>query len=336
MKFVIAALGLLLCGCAGSSTTPESLTHTPDVYLDGSVQTASVLTPEDAKAITIARAAGVVMAAGGGAFGVRGGERDPLVFEVFRVQGGRYVYCHGGWSDANCTVFVSDQWEASKPQVGPPPQDVTGRSPSKSQPATNPAGNHEEVFVWHNQSTLNEAAKLPDDIAKAIVLAREFDEAYHRVPHPSNWILVYEVKRRPFGWEVSTHKMDSDKCEVVQITFNGDTLSDTFVPHSASRPTTQPSASHGPNARADPEVVWRSDSDSETTRHLAPEVARIIMIARAEYEKLPWGGGSPPYTIRVTRWSNGQWAVSVESPTAPKPYSMIIDSDGGVIGGGSS
>ena len=62
-----------------------------------------------------------------------------------------------------------------------------------------------------------------------------------------------------------------------------------------------------------------------------------MMIARAHYENDGgWGRGLHPYTIRVTRWSTGEWIAYIKSASAPKGETLIIDSDGGVIGGGSS
>jgi hypothetical protein len=80
------------------------------------------LSPDEAKAILVARAAGVDMNSPGGS---RGAGPD-LTFEVFQTADGWYVYCYGGYAGNGSTVHIDSTWNAGKVTFGPPPLATVG------------------------------------------------------------------------------------------------------------------------------------------------------------------------------------------------------------------
>ena len=86
---------------------------------EGSLKQLKGLPPDAAKAILIARGAGVDLIGGGSGYGAQAYEA--IVYEVFRVRGGWFVFCHGGLAGrTGQTVRIDDSWNVVQHIWGPP------------------------------------------------------------------------------------------------------------------------------------------------------------------------------------------------------------------------
>ena len=88
--------------------------------MDRSVKEVTILSPDEAKAILLARAAGIDAVAAGFS-GAGFGSQDELTFDIYAMPGGWYVYCHGSPTRADVHTFVSADWSVSPLTLGPPP-----------------------------------------------------------------------------------------------------------------------------------------------------------------------------------------------------------------------
>lgn len=87
---------------------------------------ARALPPDAAKAIIVARSAGVDLSGGGkGVLGNDGFGGTGMVFEVRRVSDGWYVYCHGARTPDGKTAHINSQWDVDGATYGPPPSAST-------------------------------------------------------------------------------------------------------------------------------------------------------------------------------------------------------------------
>lgn len=108
-------------GCQAPATRPPVSVAHHATYTDRSLADAARLSPEDAKLVLIARAMGCDLS--GGFKGVMG--FTPTVFEIFAVQDGWYVFCHGGMVGDGTTIHISRSWTPGRLSVGSPPVAVT-------------------------------------------------------------------------------------------------------------------------------------------------------------------------------------------------------------------
>jgi hypothetical protein len=78
-------------------------------------------------------------------------------------------------------------------------------------------------------------------------------------------------------------------------------------------------------------ISWRSDSLPDDTKTLSPELARIIMIARAYVENMnPRTAGLAPYTFEVYPEAGYRWTVVVTAKNIVG-CQIEIGGDGSVI-----
>jgi hypothetical protein len=101
------------------------------ICADGAPRQTMELRPPVAKAILVARGRGIGAFAGGRGYGAQ--QYEAVVFEVFELHDGWYVFCHGGMAGSGRTVRIDMSWNAAQPTYGPP-------FPAGTMPTTQPAG----------------------------------------------------------------------------------------------------------------------------------------------------------------------------------------------------
>ena len=131
MRFRFATVLLFLvcitmCGCVTRGTdiapspTNSQMGGLVREYVDGSIDDAASLTPVEAKAIVVARAAGVDLTGGG-----KGNVFGSVTFRIYELPNDWYVYCSGGRVGNGRTVHLDRDFKFKAMNAGPPPREIS-------------------------------------------------------------------------------------------------------------------------------------------------------------------------------------------------------------------